>query len=77
MEEAPTQEEFKGNPSICLEKAIFGWTSSDEESRIVIESITADIEPGELVIVTGPVASGKSSFLLHFSRTAAPVRAVP
>lgn len=56
-----TEKQENTNPSIKIRGGYFGW-QIDPESAI-IKDINLDIMPGELTIIVGPVASGKTTLL--------------
>jgi len=50
------------NPSILMREATFRWGLSDLSP--VLHNISLDVKAGQMVAITGPIGSGKSSLLL-------------
>jgi ATP-binding cassette subfamily C (CFTR/MRP) protein 4 len=47
---------------ICLKNAHFAW-EADEKPKVVLKNLNFHVNSGELIGISGPVASGKSSIL--------------
>jgi len=54
------QDRFKDEPVIDVQEASFSWSA---EGRPVLERTTFRVEQGQLAMLVGPVASGKSTLL--------------
>jgi len=52
-------EKEKSDPVVRVRGGVFGW----KEDAPILKDVDIDIMPGELTIVIGPVASGKSTLL--------------
>ncbi|CAK7207847.1 hypothetical protein SEUCBS139899_010662 [Sporothrix eucalyptigena] len=50
-------------PVIKIRNGSFGWTKDGGPETAVLKDITLDIQPGQLTMLVGPVASGKTSLL--------------
>ncbi|CAK7233982.1 hypothetical protein SBRCBS47491_008794 [Sporothrix bragantina] len=50
-------------PVIKIRNGTFGWTKDGGDETAVLKDITVDIQPGQLTMLIGPVASGKTSLL--------------
>jgi ATP-binding cassette subfamily C (CFTR/MRP) protein 1 len=55
------KQETSPKPSIKIRGGCFGWKKEPESA--IIKDIDLDIMPGELTIIVGPVASGKTTLL--------------
>jgi len=59
--EIPEKIETSEEPVIKIRRGCFGWKKDSDKA--IIKDINLDIMPGELTLIVGPVASGKSTLL--------------
>lgn len=59
------QKGMRDTPIVTINDGCFGWESIDgsDASRWTLEKVNSVIYQGDLVVITGPVASGKSTLL--------------